>query len=72
MGVKPGWLALQRVVDSHLEIYFVPPEHNRSLKGSLAPYTNVTIPPNAKWSDIKDKAWEIAIQESGRFTGPTS
>jgi bifunctional DNA-binding transcriptional regulator/antitoxin component of YhaV-PrlF toxin-antitoxin module len=38
LGVKPGWQALQLVVGDHLEVYFVPPPHNRSLAGCLAPY----------------------------------
>lgn len=31
LGVKPGWQALQLLVGDHVEVYFVPPEHNRSL-----------------------------------------
>ena len=34
LGIEPGWLALQRIVDDHVEIYFLPPEHNRSLRVS--------------------------------------
>ena len=36
LGVEPGWLALQRVVGDHVEVHFLPPEHRKSLKGSLA------------------------------------
>ncbi len=36
LGIEPGWIALQRVVDNRIEIQFIPPEHNKSLKGSLA------------------------------------
>ena len=43
-GVQPGWLAVQQLVDGHVEVYFLPPEQNRSLKGSLARYTTVRIP----------------------------
>ena len=38
LGIKPGWLALQRVVDGRVEIHFLPPEHDESLMGILAPY----------------------------------
>jgi hypothetical protein len=38
LGVKPGWQALQLLVGDHVEVYFVPPPHNRSLVGCLAPY----------------------------------
>ena len=63
LGVKPGWLALQIIVDRHVEIYFVPPEHNRSLLGSLAPYTDVVVQPGEEWTKAKEKAWEAAAWE---------
>ena len=63
LGVEPGWLALQSVVNGHVEIYFVPPEHNRSLLGSLAPYTDVVIQPGEEWRQAKEKAWEAAAVE---------
>src|SRR3972149_5450989 len=50
LGVEPGWKSLQRVVGDHLEVYFVPPEHKRSLKGSLAAYSQVRIPPREAWA----------------------
>ena len=34
LGIGPGWMALQRLVDDHVEIYFIEPEHNRSLHRS--------------------------------------
>ena len=61
--MEPGWLALQSVVNGHVEIYFVPPEHNRSLLGSLAPYTDVVIQPGEEWRQAKEKAWEAAAVE---------
>ena len=63
LGVEPGWLALQSIVNGHVEIYFVPPEHNRSLLGSLAPYTDVVIQPGEEWRKAKEKAWEAAARE---------
>ena len=35
LGIAPGWVALQRVVDDHVELYFLPPERRESLKGTL-------------------------------------
>ena len=63
LGVEPGWLALQSIVDDHVEIYFVPPEHNRSLLGSLAPYTDVVIQPGEEWTKAKEDAWAAAARE---------
>ena len=63
LGIKPGCLALQRVVDDHVEIYFVMPEHNRSLSGSLAPFTNVRIEPGLEWDKARQMAWESAAMD---------
>ena len=38
LGVLPGWQALQVLVDNHVRIYFLPPEHNRSLRGAAKPF----------------------------------
>ncbi len=44
LGVKPGWIALQRLAGDHIEVYFVPPEHEASLKGSLARHIRARLP----------------------------
>ena len=62
LGVKPGWRALQRLVDDHLEIYFVPPEHNRSLKGSLARHIKVKVAPGEEWDQARENAWAEAAE----------
>ena len=33
LGVEPGMVAYQRVVDGHLEVFFLPKPHRRSLSG---------------------------------------
>lgn len=35
LGVCPGMIAYQRVADDHLEVYFLPGPHNKSLFGVL-------------------------------------
>jgi bifunctional DNA-binding transcriptional regulator/antitoxin component of YhaV-PrlF toxin-antitoxin module len=72
LGVKPGWLALQRVVDDHMEVYFVPPEHRRSLKGSLADYIKVSVAPGEEWSQARENAWEEAAKERAGSRGKSS
>ena len=37
LGTKPGWLALQLLVDGHVEIHFVPPEHTSPLRAVSLP-----------------------------------
>src|SRR5437868_3281532 len=64
LGVKPGWKAMQRIVDDHVELHFIPPPHNRSLAGCLKPF----IDPdrlNATDEEI-DQAIEAAFAEEAR------
>ena len=63
LGVKPGWLALQSIVDGHVEIYFVPPEHNRSLMGCLKDYIQPGVAEGLSWEEIRRLAWEAAARE---------
>ena len=63
LGIEPGWLALQRIVDDHVVIDFVPPEHNRSLMGILAPHVKISIAPGKEWDEARELAWEIAARE---------
>jgi AbrB family looped-hinge helix DNA binding protein len=67
LGVQPGWLALQRLVDGHVELYFLPPEHDESLAGSLAKYTDVKVGPGEEWARARDHAWAEAAREKERF-----
>jgi hypothetical protein len=59
LGVEPGWIVLQRLADDHLEVYFVPPEPCRSLKGSLAPYVTTQVSAE-EWGDARERAWAAA------------
>ena len=60
LGVEPGWLALQTLVDDHVEIYFLPPEHRKSLKGSLSAHTKVTVASGKAWEEARETAWREA------------
>lgn len=63
LGVKPGWVALQRLVGDRVEIYFLPPEHRESLKGGLAQYLKTRVPPGEAWDRARRTAWEAAARE---------
>ena len=67
LGIEPGSLALQRVVDDHVEIHFVGPAHSESLRGSLAPYTKVRIMSGREWDEARQMAWETAAKEKDRL-----
>ena len=61
LGVGPGWLTIQRVTDGHVEIYFVPPEHSRSLKGVLSGSSRSIAPDD--WHAAREAAWEAAMRD---------
>jgi hypothetical protein len=63
LGIKPGWLALQRLVNDHVEIYFIPPEHRRSLKGSLAKHLRRHVATGEEWNKARDTAWNDAAKD---------
>jgi len=66
LGVEPGWMALQRVEDDHLVVYFLPPEHSRSLAGALAPYIDDSVKASLagkEWHEISEAAWEAAARD---------
>ena len=62
LGVEPGWQAVQLLVDNHVRIYFIPPEHNRSLRGAATPYIRRWPAPDEDW----DEAIGEAIAEEWR------
>lgn len=61
LGIGPGWIAVQRVVGDHLEIDFLPPEHDDTLTGILAPYINMEISAE-EWHAAKEKAWDEGLR----------
>jgi len=72
LGVKPGWLVLQRLVDDHVEVYFVPPEHSRSLKGSLAEHVKMSVAPGEEWDQAREGAWVEAAKKKASLPGKGS
>jgi AbrB family looped-hinge helix DNA binding protein len=62
LGIEPGYIAVQRVVDDRVEIRFFPPEHNRSLRGILSPLVRRKLPPE-RWQEVRAEAWGEASGE---------
>lgn len=62
LDVVPGWVALERLVDDHVEVYFVPPEHRKSLKGSLAKHVKGRARPGTEWDSARKAAWAKASE----------
>lgn len=62
LGIGPGWVAVQTLVDDHVEVYFVPPEHRRSLKGILADKGKAQPAVGGDWHETKEYAWRQAAR----------
>ena len=63
LGIEPGWIGLQRLVGDHVEVYFLPPEHRRSLRGALSPYITRGVGADEEWHEAREAAWEAASRE---------
>jgi hypothetical protein len=61
LAVKPGMVAVQLVVDGHLEVHFIPGPHRRSLFGILPPREPTTA---TSWEAIEDRAALAIATES--------
>ena len=62
LGIKPGMLAIQQVVDGSVQIAFVEIGHNRSLAGAARPF--ITRWPTPEERDNYDELW---AEEADRF-----
>lgn len=63
LGIQPGWEAVQVVVGDRLEVRFLPPEHERSLAGSLQRYAKRAV---VDYAEEKREGWEAEM--SARWT----
>lgn len=61
LGIERGWSTVQRLVGDHVELYFVPPAHRRSLKGSLSPHIRSRPDDASDWSAIRESAWGASL-----------
>jgi bifunctional DNA-binding transcriptional regulator/antitoxin component of YhaV-PrlF toxin-antitoxin module len=60
LGVQPGFVTVQTLVNDHVEIRFYPPEHNRSLRGALKKYAT-RIVSTGELREAREKAWDEAV-----------
>ena len=68
LGIEPGYVAVQHAVEDRVEIHFFPPDHERSLRGTLAGETKAKVSPDgAAWEEALDEAWRQAsvVAEGG-------
>ena len=72
LGVRPGWVALQRLSGDHVEVYLVPPEHRKSLRGSLARHIKMSVASGREWDKTRDAAWDQAAREKISSGKPVS
>ena len=53
LSVQPGMIAVQIVVDNHLQVYFLPARHRRSLFGRLPPRERASTD---RWEALEEQA----------------
>ena len=63
LGVKPGWVAVQLLVDDHVQIHFVPPEHDESVAGALVDYAKPELNAGDGLQRAREQAWTQAAEE---------
>ena len=64
LGIRPGYRAIQLLVDDHVELHFIPPDHNHSLMGILASHITRPIPESDDgWQVVKDMTWTEAVND---------
>ena len=62
LGIEPGMLAVQQVIDGAVVIRFHPAPHNRSLAGALRPYIR-QWPSGDDVGGVIEEAWAEAAKE---------
>jgi bifunctional DNA-binding transcriptional regulator/antitoxin component of YhaV-PrlF toxin-antitoxin module len=60
LGIQPGFVTVQTLVNDHVEIRFYPPEHTRSLRGALKKYAT-RILSTGELREAREKAWDEAV-----------
>lgn len=60
LGVQPGYVSVQTLVEDHIEIRFYPPEHNRSLLGILKRYADRPLS-TEELREARERAWAEAV-----------
>lgn len=55
LGIQPGWQALQVDVGDHIEVYFIPPEHEESLLGAARPFVRQWPAPETDWDEAVEE-----------------
>ena len=66
LGVEPGWHTRQLLGDDHVELYLIPPEHDRSLAGRLSKYVKRSLSTSEALREARDEAWaQVAEKQEG-------
>lgn len=61
LGISPGMVAVQQIVDNHLLVTFIPAPHKRSLAGVLGK-PPVAVP--SDWEEIEELAAQSIAEEA--------
>ena len=63
LRVKSGWIAVERLVGDHVEVYFLPPAHRESLKGILSGHLKARVGHGKEWQEARESAWREAARD---------
>jgi bifunctional DNA-binding transcriptional regulator/antitoxin component of YhaV-PrlF toxin-antitoxin module len=63
LGVRPGWQVVQRRVGDRIELRFLPPRHQRSLRGVLADRQGPSFASDAELREASEAALADAAAE---------
>jgi len=70
LGIKPGWLDLQRFNGGHIEIFFIPPELKRSFKGIFSGHIKTSVEPGQTWEKVRESVWKKADRDKMKQIEP--
>lgn len=66
LAIAPGSIAVQRQVGDHVEMWFLPPEHDASLMGILAEHVTRPVSDEALEEAIEAAAAQAAVERFQR------
>lgn len=62
LAITPGSIAVQRIVGDHVEIWFLPAEHNESVFGILAEHVTRAVSDEELEAAIEESAAQAAVE----------
>lgn len=71
LGIGPGWQVLQQRVGNHIELRFLPPRHQRSLRGVLSRPEGPHFATDAELQTAIEDAWHAEVRNDAALADRT-